>query len=201
MRKQEFIYQLWKKLSDLPKEEVEERLSFYAEMIDDRMEEGLSEEEAVAAIGSTDEIAGQIVDDIPVQKIIKEKTKPKKRLRAGDILLLVLGAPIWVPLLIIAPFAVMISLYVALWVTVVSLWGVFASFIGCAVGGIAGSSILFIMGKPFAAIALIGAGLVCAGLSIFIFFGCKAATKGAVILPYKIAKGIKHLLIKKEAKA
>ena len=201
MRKQEFIYQLWKKLSDLPKEEVEERLSFYAEMIDDRMEEGLSEEEAVAAIGSTDEIAGQIVDDIPVQKIIKEKTKPKKRLRVWEILLLVLGSPIWVPLLIIAPFVVMIFLYVALWATVVSLWAIFASFIGCAVGGIASSSILFIMGKPFAAIALIGAGLVCAGLSIFIFFGCKAATKGAVVLPYRFAKAIKHLLIKKEAKA
>ena len=72
MRKQEFIYQLWKKLSDLPKEEVEERLSFYAEMIDDRMEEGLSEEEAVAAIGSTDEIAGQIVDDAAAGKRIDQ---------------------------------------------------------------------------------------------------------------------------------
>ena len=200
MRKQEFIYQLWKKLSDLPKEEIEERLSFYGEMIDDRMEEGLSEEEAVAAIGSTDEIASQIVDEIPVQKIIKEKTKPKKRMRVWEIIFLVLGSPIWIPLLIIVSFSVMLSLYAALWITVVSLWAVFASVIGCAIGGIAGSGLLFVMGKPLAAVALIGAGLVCAGLSIFIFFGCKAATKGAVILPYKIAKGIKHLLIKKEAK-
>ena len=122
-------------------------------------------------------------------------------MRVWEIIFLVLGSPIWIPLLIIVSFSVMLSLYAALWITVVSLWAVFASVIGCAIGGIAGSGLLFVMGKPLAAVALIGAGLVCAGLSIFIFFGCKAATKGAVILPYKIAKGIKHLLIKKEAKA
>ena len=198
MRKQEFIYQLWKKLSDLPKEEVEERLSFYGEMIDDRMEEGLSEEEAVAAIGSTDEIAEQIVGDIPVQKIIKEKTKPKKRLRVWEIVFLALGSPIWVPLLVIGPTVVFLSLYAVLWVSVVSLWAVFASFIGCAVGGIAGGFVFLIFGKPFVSMAMIGASLVCAGLSIFMFFGCKAATKGAVLLPYKTARAFKRLLIKKE---
>ena len=45
MRKQEFLAQLRKALSGLPQDEIEERLTFYGEMIDDRMEEGLSEEE------------------------------------------------------------------------------------------------------------------------------------------------------------
>lgn len=47
MNKQEFLVKLRKGLSGLPKEDIEERLTFYSEMIDDRMEEGLSEEEAV----------------------------------------------------------------------------------------------------------------------------------------------------------
>ena len=58
MNKQEFLAGLQKGLSGLPQEDVEERLTFYGEMLDDRMEEGLSEEEAVAAAGSVEEIVG-----------------------------------------------------------------------------------------------------------------------------------------------
>ena len=46
MRKQEFMDDLRSRLSALPPPELEERLSFYEEIINDRMEEGLSEEEA-----------------------------------------------------------------------------------------------------------------------------------------------------------
>ena len=48
MRKEEFLSQLESGLYGLPQADIDERLSFYAEMIDDRMEEGLGEEEAVA---------------------------------------------------------------------------------------------------------------------------------------------------------
>ena len=50
MTKQEFLSGLKAKLSGLPQEDVEERLGFYAEMIEDYTEEGLSEEEAVEKI-------------------------------------------------------------------------------------------------------------------------------------------------------
>ena len=50
MTKQEFLNQLRMGISGLPQEDISERLTFYREMIDDRMEEGLSEEEAVAFI-------------------------------------------------------------------------------------------------------------------------------------------------------
>ena len=43
MRKWEFLSTLKNRLSGFPKQEVEERLNFYSEMIDDRMEEGLNE--------------------------------------------------------------------------------------------------------------------------------------------------------------
>ena len=47
MTKHEFITQLRDRLSELPEREVEERLSFYVEMIDDRIEDGRTEQEAV----------------------------------------------------------------------------------------------------------------------------------------------------------
>ena len=73
MTKVNFLFELRDKLSGLPTEDIEERLNFYSEMIEDRMEEGLSEEDAVAAIGTTDEIAKQIISEIPFTKIAKEK--------------------------------------------------------------------------------------------------------------------------------
>ena len=198
MRKQEFIFELWKKLSDLPKGEVEERLSFYAEMIDDRMEEGLSEEEAVSAIGSPDEIAAQIMGDIPISKIVKEKIKTKRKPSVTEIVLLVIGFPLWFPLLIVVPFSVIFSLYVTPWSVVVSFWAVFASVVGSAVGALIGGIVFIAIGHVPVGIALIGASLICAGLSVFSFFGCKATTKGSVWLTKKSVLWTKNLFIGKE---
>ena len=59
MNKTEFLAALERALSGLPEQDVQERLAFYGELIDDRVEEGLSEEEAVKERGSVDEIAKQ----------------------------------------------------------------------------------------------------------------------------------------------
>ena len=50
MQKQAFLDALRSQLAGLPEAEINERLNFYSEMIDDRMEEGLTEEEAVDAM-------------------------------------------------------------------------------------------------------------------------------------------------------
>ena len=196
MSKHEFLTQLRKGLSGLPQDEVEERLTFYREMIDDRMEEGLSEEDAVCAIGNLDELISQIIADIPITKLVKEKITPKKKLQAWEILLLVLGSPIWLSLGI-AAFAVGISVYAVLWSLIISLWAVFASLVACAVGGVLACLALTMGGNGASGIAMLAAGIVCAGLSIFLFYGCEAATNGTVILTKKIAIGIKNCFIKK----
>lgn len=78
MLKQVFLEKLGKALSGLPQEDIEERLAFYSEMVDDRMEEGYLEEEAVDAIGPVEEIAAHIVADVPLTKIVKEKVTAGK---------------------------------------------------------------------------------------------------------------------------
>ena len=49
MTRDEFLGRLGELLACLPAEQVEETKAFYAEAIADRMEDGMSEEEAVAA--------------------------------------------------------------------------------------------------------------------------------------------------------
>ena len=196
MTKIKFLLSLHDKLSGLPQDEVEERLNFYSEMIEDRMEEGLSEEDAVAAVGSVDEIAEQIVAQIPLSKMAMEKIKPKRKLRVWEIVLLVLGSPIWISLLV-AALSVIVSVYAVVWAGVVALWAVFGALIGCAVGGVVGGVFFAISGSALSGLAVIGGGFVCGGLSIFLFFGCMAATKGVAWLTKNVVVAIKNCFIKK----
>lgn len=197
MNKQEFIAQLRKELSGLPQKETEEVISFYSEMIDDGIEDGLSEEEAVASVGDLSEIAQKAVADIPLSKIAKERIRKRGRLSALEIVLLVLGSPIWLALGISA-LAVIFSVYVSLWTIIICIWAVFASLIGGFIGGICSGAVFIYTNNTPAGLALLAAALVCAGLSIFAFFGCKAATKGVIWITKKLAIFIKNCFIKKE---
>lgn len=197
MTKLDFITSLHEQLKRLPKDDVEERLRFYSEMIEDRMEEGLSEEEAVAAIGPLDEVVSQIINDTPFTKIAKAKIQSKRSLNAWEIVLLALGFPIWAPLLI-AAFAIVFSLYISFWSLIISLWAVFASAAVCAPASILSGIVFITSGHIPSGIAMIGAGITCAGLAIFLFFGCKAATNGTILLTRKMVLGIKKCFIKKE---
>ena len=197
MTKHEFLLSLQDRLSGLPQDDVEERLTFYCEMIEDRMEGGLSEEEAVSAIGSVDEIAAQIVADIPLAKIAKVKIRSKGRLKAWEIVLLVLGSPVWLSLLA-AAFAIVLSLYVLLWSVIISLWTVFGSLIGCAFGGIIAGFGFALGDNGLTGIAMLGTGMICAGLAVFLYYGCKAATKGTFLLTKKIVMWLKNCFIKRE---
>ena len=184
MNKTEFLNELKDGLSGLPREDVEERLSFYGEMIDDRVEEGMTEEEAVAGIGSVDEIASQIVSEIPLSRLVREKAKQRRRLSAWEIVLIIIGLPLWLPLLIAAA-AVILSLYVVVWAIIISLWAVDLSLAVGAIGGIAAAVVYFINGNTLPALMTLGAALLLAGLSVFLFFGCLAISKGTVKLTKK----------------
>ena len=198
MTKSEFLDALRKSLSGLPKEDLEEKVNFFSEMIDDRIEDGISEEEAVATQGSVEDIKNQILEEYPLTKLAKEKVKPKKKMNALEVTFLIVTSPIWLSLLI-AVAAVIFSVYVSLWAVIVSLWSIFASFIGCTVGGVLSGILFAFKVSTLHGFLMIGASLVCAGLSIFSFYGCTAATKGIVWLTKKFGLFIKNCLIGKEA--
>ena len=197
MTKQLFLDQIAARLSTLPYQEVSERLSFYGEMIDDRIEDGMSEAEAITAIGSVDSVTAQILADISLIRIAKEKIKARRTRKRWETVLLWVGSPVWIPLLLSA-FAVVLSLYASLWAVVISLWACFGALIGSGVGvALSGILLSFTANLP-TGVALIGAGAVCTGLSIFFFYLCRVMTVGTILLPKKIALGIKKHFLKKE---
>ena len=197
MSKQAFLARLRKELSGLPKDDIEERLAFYEEMIDGRTEEGLSEEEAVSVAGAIDEIVAQTIADIYLPKIARERLLPKRRLKAWEIVLLALGSPIWLSLGIAAA-AVILALYVSLWAVIVSLWAVFGALAACVLVSVPTCVISIAGGSAASGFAVFAAGIVSMGLSIFMFFGCKAITKAIFMQTKRIAIGIKKCFIKKE---
>ena len=82
MNKFQFLEKLRARLSGLSKEDLSLSEEYYGEMIDDRIEEGMSEEDAVAALGSLDAIVKQILRETPLRRIVKEKVKTRRHLRA-----------------------------------------------------------------------------------------------------------------------
>lgn len=194
MTKNEFIFKLKSKLSNLPKEEVDERINFYIEMIDDRVEEGFTEEQAVVDIGPIDNIAEQIVSDIPLFKALKSKIKRNRAVKGWSLALLIIGSPVWFSLLISA-FAVVLSLYVSLWAVVISLWAVVVSLaVSSGFGVVFGIVHAF---KNFTVgLCYIGLGIACIGLTIFFYYGCLKITKWSAILIKKIVLSVKKKSIK-----
>ena len=190
MSKQEFLVQLRNGLNGLPAQEIEERVTFYSEMIDDRMEEGLSEEEAVEGIGSVESVISQILSEIPLTKCIKEKITPKRKLGAAEIALLMILSPIWFSLLIVL-VSVAFSVYISLWAVVISLWVAFGSVIICGISGILVGVLFAVSGHGVICLAYIGASLVCIGFAIYLFYGCKAITKENILMMKNLLLWIK----------
>ncbi len=202
MTKQEFIEALRARLSSLPRKDIEERIGFYIEMIDDRIEEGLTEAEAVSAVGSVDDIAAQILSESgaanETDSELKEDKKEKKKLSPWIIVLLALGAPIWLSLTVGAA-SVIFSVYMVIWSIIISLWGAFGSLVYIAIAGVAWGIGFIVGADAMSGFACIGAGLFCAGLSIFFFFGCRTITEGTVSLTKKAVLSIVNRFRKKEA--
>ncbi len=196
MTKIEFIDALKKGLQGLSQADIDRSVEFYSEMIDDRMEDGLSEEDAVKAVGTVDDAVNNILKEIPLPKIVKEKVRPKRVLSAWEIVLIILGFPLWLPLLA-AFFSVILAVVVALWSVIVSLYAVDLSLLLAGVGCIFGSVITFIFGGMPLGLVILAAGLILGGLAVLFFLLFNFITKGFLWLHKQFFLGIKRLMIGK----
>ena len=191
MSKREFLKKLRKGLSSFTNNEIEEKLLFYSEMIDDQIEEGFSEEEAVLKVGSVEKIVEQLAEETAPIKTPKKSEKPNKKLGSTSIILLILGSPIWISL-IATFFAVILSLYALLWAVVISLWAVFISFVAGFAGGLIAGIVFIFSGHIVSSLAMFSCFLVCAGLCIFAFYGSKMITIMVIRLSRKMIIFIKN---------
>ena len=197
MTKLDFLDQLDQKLSGLPQDDILRSLEYYSEIIDDLTEDGLTEQQATEQLGNVDDIANQILLEIPLTKLVKAKIKPRRSLRTWEIVLLAAGSPIWLSL-IIAAFAVVLSVYASLWAVVISLYSTL-SIAGVAVAGVALAVISAVAGNVPAAILFIGASLLCGGLTILMLLASNQVTRGVIALGKLILIGIKRCFVRKES--
>lgn len=175
MSKAEFLQQIARGIAGLPQADVDRWLEYYTEMLEDRIEDGMSEEEAVASLGAPAEVVRQILSQTPLAKLIKSKVTPKRKLPAWEIVLLALGSPLWVAIGIVL-VALFFSVFTVLWSCIAAFWAVELAFAVSGLGGI----LLFGLELGVGAIAqgflFLGTGFVLSGSSYFGFFLCKKLT-------------------------
>lgn len=180
MTKQEFLNELKNQISEYPSEETKQSLEYYSEMIDDRIEEGMTEAEAIASMGAVGAIAQQIKEELPLTTLVKKKTLEKtkgKAMPVWAIILLILGFPLWGGL-VIAIVATVLSLYLIIWSIDLALWIVALSFACVGICGILGCIVSLFQGIPEATLFILGVGLAGGGLAIFLGLGMVLVTKG-----------------------
>ncbi len=194
MKKTEFLTKLRECLIGIPNADLEQIISYYSEMIDDKIEEGNAEEEIIEEIGSPDKVAEKIISELSLGDLVKMRAKTTKKRSALEITLLILGSPIWISLLV-AFFAVIFSVWVSLWSVVISLW---AAQVSVAITSIAGIVLLPIISfsiNKWMSVTFLGVGILLLGISILMFFGCFYTSKGMAILTKKIIICTKKALV------
>lgn len=130
MTRDEFLGRLGELLACLPADQVRETQEFYAEAIADRMEDGMGEEEAVAAMGAPGEVAEAVLDDLPA--VPRAIARTRRRSTTLLWVLTIVGSPVWVPLLL-AFAAVAVAVYVCIWILALCVWIVAAALGGAGV--------------------------------------------------------------------
>ena len=124
MNKAQFCALLGNKLKPyLSPKEMYKTLNFFEEMIDDRIDEGLSEKEAVSQLGDINIIVDQILDE---HNIGKKQTKlvwrfiPRKIPRVLGFIITVLLFPVWITI-----FSLVTSLFIVILFIIFSIIVIF----------------------------------------------------------------------------
>ena len=201
MSRDAFIGELRHRMAGLPQQTVERTVEYYSELIVDSVEDGLTEEEAVSRLGSLDEIVASVVKDTPLTQIVETRIQERKKKGSSGwvIALLILGAPVWLPVLI-AALAVAFALFVALWAVVIALWAVVAAVILTGLAAlVAGVVELCRLHLP-QGLVLLGGGLVCLGLCALLYLLMKLLTVGMVKRCRWLWVSVKSLFVGKKGK-
>ena len=176
MDKTEFLNSLQKKISVLPRQDVEKTLEYYSEMIEDYIETGYSQEEAVAQMGSVNAVAAQILAN--AQDSNYEAPYVQKQKKNGlTVWLLILGFPLWFPLFITAFCLLLTAAIVIGTLAMVLPWSLVISFGASAVALLMATAIILTGEGVGAAVLVLGVSLVLAALCIFSLWAALRLTK------------------------
>ena len=197
MTKQEFLSELERALGKLPHAEVEQALAFYDEAISDRMEDGLSEAEALAGLGPVDEIAAQIAAETP--PIPRAIARANTGSRTLNIVLLAVFSPIWIPI-VLALAAAALAVYVAIWAVIAALWAVDAVLVLMPFAGLAALASTVGGGMPLPGVFVFGLSLVSSGFGLVASFAVFWASKLLFQATRTFARWIASLFVRVSGK-
>lgn len=129
MKKNEFMDALKKKIKNESYEYVCQVVEYYDEIISDLIEDGVSEEDAIASLGSIDDILINMHGEDIIE--MKPHSKMSTAVIGG---LLILGFPLWGSLLA-AGLLLLLSVYIIIWcIPIVTVCLAFAGTISFIVG-------------------------------------------------------------------
>ena len=197
MNKREFLKALEKRLKNLPKKEIQKSLAFYSEIIDDRMEEGDSEAEAVKNLGTPDEVAREILSDASFSTIVRGSAERIRTKSGGNTLFVVLaiiGFPIWFPLLVTAAVLLLSGAIVlaALWIV---LFAVLAVLLFSSLVGVVGAVVHFFAGETAVAVVVLGLSVTVFAAPMLLAPLAKRALRFLWTTAGKWLKGIKKMFV------
>lgn len=196
MTKADFLRLLERALMQLSEEERQKNLEYYSELLDDMMEEGMTEAEATAKLGSPNQIAQNILQEMPLSKLVSTRMKPRSGWTPLAIVLAVVGSPVWVPLLL-AAVAVVLALFVSIWALGFAAVAVVIALAVAVVAAPIFAVRAAVMTLPLG-LMLLGAGLVLLGLCVLGGLMAVELCKLLWQLTVWLAHKIKGLFIRKE---
>ncbi|MCI8842944.1 MAG: DUF1700 domain-containing protein [Oscillospiraceae bacterium] len=168
MNKETFLTKLTEALSFMDPAERNRTVQYYREILEDRVEDGLREADAVAEMEPVAEIAA---------RLRAENGPPTKKKRPRwETVLLIAGFPLWFPLLLAAG-CVFFALFIAAWSVILALFSVTAALALCLIAGIGCLFLLLTSGYPLTGLFLLGVGLFCAALGIALFIPVLALSR------------------------
>ena len=106
-------------------------------------------------------------------------------------LLIILGAPLWVPILIMVAILVFL-MYTVLWVVIVTFWVLFASLAVAAPASIIIGLINVINVNVLYGCNFIGLGFISVGLALLAFYCCMFITKLSINLTKEVVSGMRR---------
>lgn len=167
MNKKDFLQKLDGYINVLPKAEKERLLNYYSEILEDRIEEGLTEEEAVLSLEKVEDIADQLLAEHKMQKSdTSGKISDTKR-----NWLLALTSPFWI-FGVFAYLMLLLAGYILIGALIFTLVAFLISFAVGTVAGLFSLSFAFPMSTIHGMLNL-SVTITCAGLFIFSLWGYK----------------------------
>ena len=200
MSRRAFLEELARRLSRLPKVEIDRLVTYYDEMIQDRTEDGMAEEAAVESIGSIEDAVESAMYEAPLSTLMKARVKESREKASNKglwIFLVILGSPIWLPL-IITFGAVLLTVYAVIWICVLTFYITELALAVSCVGGFAIGLVRLIVDSVPGGLCLIGIALIAGAGAIFMFKPLGILTKGLAKATMAVARKVKSLFIRKE---